>query len=132
MRKKTFLVLLALCMLLVSVCPVGALAEGDESRIVMRAPVAFSGGLVYHSSEQAYYMDAECSGVLEYKTLVVTLYKKVGSDWEYVDSAIKSGEENILEISEKVNKQLTSGNYKLVVSVTTPTHSASVPYLYTL
>ena len=28
MRKKTFLVLLALCMLLMSVCPVGALAEG--------------------------------------------------------------------------------------------------------
>ena len=132
MRKKTFLVLLALCVLLMSMCPVSALAEGDESRIVTRSPVAFSGGLVYHPSEQAYYMEAHCSGEQEYKTLVVTLYKKAGSDWEYVDSAIESGETIALEISEKVNKQLTSGNYKLVVSVTTPTHSASVPYLYTL
>lgn len=132
MRKKTFLVLLALCMLLMSICPVGALAEGEKDVPITRAPATFKGGLVYDAFEQAYYMVGECNGEVEYKTLTVALYKQVGTGWEFVDSEVTSGYSARLIIDERVNTELTSGQYKVVVSITTPTHTASTPFYYSL
>lgn len=133
MRKKTFLVLLALCMLLMSVCPVGALAEGDESRIVMRTPGGCNAAVVYDPSQQSYYLVGECNGDEgEYKTFVLTLYKQSGSDWEFIDSAIASGEQEQLLIYKKLNKTLTSGYYKIQMSVTTPTTYGSAPTYFTI
>ena len=133
MRKKTFLVLLALCMLLMSVCPVGALAEGDEGRIVTRGLAGCNSSLIYKSAEQAYYMSGVCEGEEgEYKTFVLTLYKQVGSSWEFIDSAIASGEERQLSIYKKVNATLTSGYYKIQMSITTPTNYGSAPNYFTI
>ncbi len=133
MRKKTFLVLLALCMLLMSMCPVSALAEGDESRIVMRAPGGCNSWLKYNTVEQAYYIAGECDGEEgEYKTFVLTLYKQVGSSWEFIDSAITSGYAANLYVEKKINQQLTSGYYKIQMSITTPTTYGSGPNYFTI
>lgn len=133
MRKKTFLVLLALCMLLMSICPVSALAEGDESRIVTRGLEGCNCWLAYEPAEQAYYLVGECEGEEgEYKTFVLTLYKQVGSSWEFIDSAITSGEGRYLSIYKKVNTTLTSGYYKLQMSMTSPTNYGSGPRYFTI
>ena len=133
MRKKTFLVLLALCMLLMSVCPVGALAEGDESRIVTRGLAGCDSWLTYNPTDQAYYLYGQCDGEEgEYKTFVLTLYKQVGSSWEFIDSAITSGEGRYLSIYKKVNTTLTSGYYKLQMSMTSPTNYGSGPRYFTI
>ena len=131
MRKKTFLVLLALCMLLMSMCPVGALAE-EAGSAVTRGLAEFDAWLMYDSLEQAYYIFGHCSGEAEYKTFVVTLYKQVGGRWQFIDSAITSGYADVLELHEKVNAQLTSGTYKQEMSETTPTQSGSSPKIFTL
>ncbi len=131
MRKKTFLVLLALCMLLMSVCPVGALAEGDESRIVTRGLGSCNAGVIHDASQ--YYLVGECNGEEgEYKTFVLTLYKQSGSDWEFIDSAVASGEQQQLLIYKKINGTLTSGSYKIQMSMTTPTNYGSAPIYFTL
>lgn len=133
MRKKTFVVLLALCMLLMSVCPVSALAEGDESKVVTRAPGGCNSWLTYRPAEQAYYISGECDGVEgEYKTFVITLYKQVGSSWEFIDSAVTSGYASNLYVEKKINQQLTSGYYKIQMSITTPTTYGSGPNYFTI
>lgn len=133
MRKKTFLVLLALCMLLMSVCPVGALAEGDESRIVMRTPAGCNSSLTYKPAEQAYYMSGVCEGEEgEYKTFVLTLYKQIGSSWEFIDSAVTSGYASTLYIEKRIDEHLTSGYYKIQMSITTPTTYGSGPNYFTI
>lgn len=133
MRKKTFLVLLALCMLLMSVCPVGALAEGDEGRIVTRGLAGCNSSLIYKSAEQAYYMSGVCEGEEgEYKTFVLTLYKQVGSSWDFIDSAVTSGYASTLYIEKRIDEHLTSGYYKIQMSITTPTNYGSGPRYFTI
>lgn len=128
MKKRLVPFVLAICVLLLGMLPASAFAAAPEGGVSPRASVAMSGGLIYNTTEQAYYIVGECFGAEEYKTLVIALYKKSGTDWQFVDSQIACGTATYLSAEKKV--EITSGYYKLVVSTTSPTHSGSVPYYY--
>ena len=125
--KKRLAILFVLCMMF-ALIPVQAFAATPGDSVSPYASVTINGGLVYDTSEQAYYMLGECFGASEYKTLVIDLYKQVNGDWEFVDSQIACGTENHLTAEKKVS--ITSGYYKLVISATSPTSSGSVPHYY--
>ena len=85
--KKRLAILFVLCMMF-ALIPVQAFAATPGDSVSPYASVTINGGLVYDTSEQAYYMLGECFGVEEYKTLVIALYKQMNGDWEFVDSKI--------------------------------------------
>ena len=128
MRKKLIPFVLAVCTLLLSVLPANAFAAAPGGGVSPQATAAMEGGLVYNTAEQAYYIVGECNGMQEYKTLVVALYKQSGKDWEFVDSAITCGTAPHLDVQKKVS--ITKGSYQLIISVTTPTASGSLPHFY--
>ena len=91
--KKRLAILFVLCMMF-ALIPVQAFAATPGDSVSPYASVTINGGLVYDTSEQAYYMLGECFGVEEYKTLVIALYKQMNGDWEFVDSKIACGTQN--------------------------------------
>lgn len=128
MRKRLIPFALAVCALLLSVRPVNTFAAAPENGVSPQANAEMEGGLVYNTTEQAYYIVGECNGAQEYKTLVVALYKLSGGKWEFVDSAITCGSASRLTVKKKVS--ITKGSYQLIISVTTPTTSGSFPHFY--
>ena len=128
MRKKLFPLVLAACALLLGVLPANAFAAAPGGGVSPQANAEMEGGLVYNTTEQAYYIVGECNGAQEYKTLVVALYKLSGGKWEFVDSAITCGSASRLTVKKKVS--ITKGSYQLIISVTTPTTSGSYPHFY--
>ena len=128
MRKKLIPFVLAVCALLLGVLPANAFAAAPENGVSPQATAAMEGALVYDAAEQAYYIVGECNGMQEYKTLVVALYKLSGGEWEFVDSAITCGTATHLEVKKEVS--ITKGSYQLIISVTTPTSSGSLPHFY--
>ena len=69
--KKRLAILFVLCIMF-SLIPVQAFAA-EKDTMTPYAAVSISGGLVYNTTKNAYYMVGECVGVEEYKTLVVAL-----------------------------------------------------------
>lgn len=130
MRKRLIPFALAVCALLLGVLPVNTFAAAPEGVASPQAAVTINGGLVYDATEQTYCMVGECFGSEEYKTLVVALYKQSGADWEFVDSAITCGSTPHLDVKKEVS--LTKGNYKLIISATSPTASVSYPHCYNI
>lgn len=126
MKKSIAAVLIFATILLYSI---SALALGQVYQVTPYASLSISGGLVYVTSEASYYIHGKCSGIVESKTVTITIYKQDGNDWDYVDSVSKTGTSSTVSTGKYVSLT-SSGRYKVEVRGTTNNSDGTVPYYY--
>lgn len=117
--KKRFI---CLVMVFAIVCSLTAIALAAP-----RAAVAAGGGLLRSGSN--YVLWGTATGGMETKTIVATLYRQVGSKWEYYDSVSNTGSSMQVEASKTLS--ITSGyQYKVEAVATSPTSRSPYTVYY--
>jgi len=127
--KKLISIVLILCLSLPFAVP--ALAAPQDDEIMPCASLSIRGGMKYETTSGKYVIYGQCIGIVEEKTVTVTLYRKSGSSWIYVDSVSNTDTISIVR-ADKYVSITQSGEYKVAVTGTTGNSSGTVPYYYSI
>ncbi len=127
--KKLISIVLILCLSLLFAVPVLAAPQDDE--IMPCASLSIRGGMKYETTSGKYVIYGQCGGIIEEKTVTVTLYKKSGNSWIYVDSVSNTGTTSTVRADKYISVNL-SGDYKVEITGSTYNSTGTVPYYYSI
>ncbi len=124
--KKVVSLVLIVCMMTLFAVP--AMAQTKDGGIQIRGSLSLRGGMVYDQSAGSYYIYGQCTGAVEIKTIIVTIYRQDGAVWDYVDSVQKSGTASTVSTGKYVS--ISSGYYKVKVTGITQNSYGAISYYY--